>query len=53
MESVWGQRNISENNLEVFIKFLRNKVDAPGRHKMIQTEPGIGYSLQAGSGENL
>jgi DNA-binding response OmpR family regulator len=46
IESVWGDKEISDNNLEVFIRFLRNKVDAPGFHKLIQTERGVGYYLK-------
>jgi len=44
--SVWGARQISDNNLEVFIRFLREKVDVPGRKKLIHTERGLGYSLR-------
>jgi two-component system response regulator MprA len=46
IETIWGEREISDNNLEVFIRFLRNKVDAPGCPKMIQTERGVGYYLR-------
>src|SRR6185312_8946917 len=46
IEFVWGDREISSNNLEVFIRFLRAKVDAPGSKKLIQTERGVGYSLR-------
>lgn len=46
IETIWGEREISDNNLEVFIRFLRNKVDAPGCSKMIQTERGVGYYLR-------
>jgi len=46
VETVWGDKEISNNNLEVFIRFLRNKVDAPGFTKIIQTERGVGYYLK-------
>lgn len=46
LESVWGNKRISDNSLEVYIKFLRNKVDAPGYRKIIHTERGIGYCLK-------
>ena len=46
IESVWGDREIRENNLDVFIKFLRSKVDVPGSAKLIHTERGLGYSLR-------
>jgi DNA-binding response OmpR family regulator len=46
IETVWNDREISPNNIDVFIKFLRSKVDAPGSPKLIHTERGIGYSLR-------
>jgi DNA-binding response OmpR family regulator len=46
IETVWGDREIRENNLDVFIKFLRSKVDVPGSAKLIHTERGLGYSLR-------
>jgi two-component system response regulator MprA len=46
IDIVWGDREISSNNLEVFIRFLRAKVDPPGCRKLIQTERGVGYSLK-------
>jgi DNA-binding response OmpR family regulator len=46
IETVWNDREISANNIDVFIKFLRSKVDASGLSKLIHTERGIGYSLR-------
>jgi two-component system response regulator MprA len=46
IEIVWNDREISENNLDVFIKFLRAKIDPPGSPKLIHTERGLGYSLR-------
>jgi DNA-binding response OmpR family regulator len=46
IEVVWNDREVSENNLDVFIKFLRSKVDVPGSAKLIHTERGLGYSLR-------
>lgn len=43
---VWGDREISENNLDVFIRFLRTKVDQPGLSRLVHTERGIGYSIR-------
>ena len=34
------------NNLDVFIRFLRSKIDLPGSAKLIHTERGLGYSLR-------
>ncbi len=44
--SVWGEREITDNNLEVFVRFLREKVDVAGKQKLIHTERGIGYCLR-------
>ncbi len=46
IETVWNDREVSENNLDVFIRFLRSKVDAPSSPKLIHTERGLGYSLR-------
>jgi DNA-binding response OmpR family regulator len=46
IDTVWGDREVSENSLDVFIKFLRTKVDVPGSPKLIHTERGLGYSLR-------
>ena len=46
IETVWNDRQVSPNNIDVFIKFLRSKVDVPGSPKLIHTERGIGYSLR-------
>jgi DNA-binding response OmpR family regulator len=47
IEEVWGERDITYNNLEVFIRFLRTKVDGDGQAKIIHTERGIGYGLRS------
>ena len=48
LDTVWGDREVGSNNLEVFIRFLRSKVDLTGYVKLIHTERGIGYSLRDG-----
>lgn len=47
IEEVWGERDVTYNNLEVFIRFLRGKVDAGGQASLIHTERGIGYRLRS------
>src|SRR5579863_9922148 len=48
IESVWGfDREIEENTLDAFMHLLRNKVDAPGRAKLIHTVRGVGYMIRA------
>ena len=47
IEDVWGDRDVTYNNLEVFIRLLRGKVDAEGQPGLIHTERGIGYGLRS------
>lgn len=48
IESVWGfDRDIEENTLDAFMHLLRNKIDSPGRPKLIQTVRGVGYMIRA------
>lgn len=50
IESVWGfDREIEENTLDAFMHLLRNKIDPPGRSKLIHTVRGIGYMIRSGS----
>ncbi len=46
IDSVWRERDVGGNNLDVFIRFLRTKLDRPGCAPLIQTERGVGYSLR-------
>jgi two-component system, OmpR family, response regulator len=46
IEAAWGlDREIEENTLDVFMRLLRNKIDLPGRPKMIHTVRGVGYVI--------
>ena len=47
IEQVWGDREVSLNNLEVFVRFLRAKVDRDGESRLIHTDRGVGYSLRS------
>jgi DNA-binding response OmpR family regulator len=47
IETVWGlDREVGNNNLDVFIRFLRTKVDSAGQRRLIQTVRGVGYRLR-------
>jgi DNA-binding response OmpR family regulator len=47
IESVWGfDREIEENTLDAFMHLLRNKIDPPGRPKLIHTVRGVGYMIR-------
>ena len=47
VEEVWGEREVTYNNLEVFIRFLRAKLDGTGHPSLIHTERGLGYRLRS------
>jgi DNA-binding response OmpR family regulator len=47
IEAVWGfDREIEENTLDAFMHLLRNKIDLPGRPKLIHTVRGVGYMIR-------
>lgn len=47
IETVWGgDRDIGNNNLDVFIRLLRTKVDPADQRRLINTVRGVGYSLR-------
>lgn len=48
-EHVWGYDfDASSNVVDVYIRYLRRKVDDPFELKLIQTVRGVGYKLEAG-----
>src|SRR5262245_48611069 len=47
IEAVWGSdRDVQSNTLDVFIRQLRMKVEAPGTPKLLHTIRGIGYTVR-------
>ena len=47
LQGVWGQTWTGDDNLlEVYIRYLRKKVERPGHDKLIQTVRGVGYMLR-------
>ncbi len=47
LEKVWGLSfDTGTNTIEVYISFLRNKIDKPFDRKLIYTKPGFGYYLK-------
>jgi DNA-binding response OmpR family regulator len=47
IEAVWGfDRDIEDNTLDAFMHLLRNKIDSPGRAKLIHTVRGVGYVIR-------
>ena len=46
--AVWGYDFEGEDNvLEVYVSYLRNKLEGAGRAKLIHTVRGVGYVLRA------
>jgi DNA-binding response OmpR family regulator len=47
IEGVWGHdREIENNTLDAFVGLLRQKVEAGGRSRIIQTVRGVGYCVR-------
>jgi DNA-binding response OmpR family regulator len=47
IDTVWGVgADVTDNNLDAFMKRLRARVDPPGATAMIHTVRGVGYSLR-------
>ena len=47
LSRVWGQEGgITTNVVEVYVAYLRKKVDAPGEERLIHTIRGAGYALK-------
>ena len=46
ISNVWDfDADVLPNNVELFIMFLRKKIDKPYEKKLIQTVPGFGYKI--------
>jgi DNA-binding response OmpR family regulator len=47
LSRVWGEEvSVTENTVEVYVSYLRKKVDAPGEPKLIRTIRDAGYALR-------
>lgn len=46
-EKIWNINfETGTNTIEVYINFLRNKIDKPFHSQLIQTKPGFGYTIK-------
>ncbi|SNX52690.1 response regulator transcription factor [Thermoanaerobacterium sp. RBIITD] len=53
LENVWDYNYFGETNIvDVYIRYLRSKIDDPFDKKLIQTIRGVGYSLREGNNED-
>ncbi|RYF94330.1 MAG: winged helix family transcriptional regulator, partial [Chitinophagaceae bacterium] len=47
LENVWGiDFNMGTNVVDVYVNYLRKKIDKPGPVKLIQTVIGMGYVMK-------
>jgi DNA-binding response OmpR family regulator len=50
LENVWGYDFMGDTNIvDVYVRYLRSKMDEPFDKKLIHTIRGVGYTLKAGS----
>jgi two-component system response regulator MprA len=47
MEQVWGHSRSGSNTLEVYVRYLRVKLEAAGEPRLIHTVRGFGYQLRS------
>lgn len=53
LEKVWGFEYIGDTNVvDVYIRYLRGKIDEGYEKKLIQTIRGVGYSIRGGKDED-
>jgi len=53
LDRVWGcDLTASQNSLEVFISYLRRKLEAGGDTRLIHTVRGAGYTLREAGDEH-
>ncbi|MFP7169255.1 response regulator transcription factor [Terribacillus sp. 7520-G] len=47
LERVWGFQYAGDTNVvDVYIRYLRKKIDADEKHKLIKTVRGVGYTIK-------
>ena len=50
LEAVWGKPFVGDDNLlDVYIRYLRRKLELPGEAKLIHTVRGVGFVLKEGA----
>jgi two-component system response regulator MprA len=50
LEQVWGENFVGDANvLDVYVRYLRRKLEPPGRPTLIQTVRGVGFLLKPGA----
>jgi two-component system response regulator MprA len=49
-DQVWGYDGVLSNSLDVYIGYLRRKLEAEGEPRLLQTVRGVGYALRGEAG---
>ena len=53
LEHVWGHRDENRSNVvDVYVRYLRTKIDGPFARSYIETVRGAGYRLRTGAGRS-
>ena len=52
MNGAWGSKSTDTNQIDVYIKYLRTKIDSPFKTSIIQTVRGIGYAVNIEKGDD-
>ena len=49
LDSLWGENWVCDDNLlDVYVRYLRKKLEPPGKPTLIQTVRGVGFMLKEG-----
>ncbi len=49
LDSLWGENWVGDDNLlDVYVRYLRKKLEPPGKPTLIQTVRGVGFMLKEG-----
>lgn len=47
LDNVWGfEAAVDTNVVDVYVRYLRNKIDVPGQQSYIRTQRGVGYVMR-------
>jgi two-component system, OmpR family, response regulator len=47
VENVWSDTDVESNVIDVYIRYLRQKIDAPFGTALLHTVRGLGYTLRS------
>jgi len=54
LDRIWGLENeVSQNNLDAFMRLLRKKIEIPGQEQVIHNVRGIGFKLEARHAQSI